>query len=195
MGSKIRQSGDLCLARGMGRPDYRRVKTRSGRSSTGQREFQGGASVAELALGHFDAAHLRPPPRQPFARASVSYSIVVQCLQLFKRFTWKVGYSRYRKNPANEPRVRSSRPHAEADYPSARLGCISQLHPTEYSFAYNISAVVDLRRFQSFVLVALQTGGFCPNIARLFDHSAVSTHRCPDWNSPLAESVPTPQIP
>jgi hypothetical protein len=81
----------------------------------------------------------------------------------------------------------------EAVRPSVRLEGRRRLHPTEFLCGCSISAEVDLRQTQSCVRVFLRTGGSYPGTAPLSGQTAALRQPCRDWNSRLAELVPTPQ--
>ena len=68
-----------------------------------------------------------------------------------------------------------------------------RLHPTERLCDCSISAEVDLRQTQLRAPIGLRRGDSYPNTARLLGQKAVPERQFPDWNSQLAELVPTPQ--
>jgi hypothetical protein len=108
-------------------------------------------------------------------------------------FTWKVGQRLLSRNRAHAPLDHLRRRHAEVVHPSARLDCRRRLHPIEFLCGCSISAEVDLGQTQSCAPVFLRTGGSYPSTAQLSVQTAALRPRCPDWNSQLAELVPTQQ--
>jgi hypothetical protein len=108
-------------------------------------------------------------------------------------FIWKASLSLPSKNQANEPLAHSKRRRAAVARPSAHLGCRRQLHPIEHLYGCSNSALAALRQTQSCAPIALQLGGSYPSTAQPLGQTAAPTRPCPDWNSPLAGLVPTPQ--
>ena len=109
------------------------------------------------------------------------------------RFIWKVGPRLLSKNQANVPLGLLRTLHAEVARSSVHRDRRRRLHPTERLCDCSISAEVDLRQTQLCAPTVLRKGGSYPNTARLLGQKAVPERQFPDWNSQLAELVPTPQ--
>ena len=74
--------------------------------------------------------------------------------------------------------------------PSVRLSDDGN-YPTECLCGCSSLGEADLRQTQSCDPVVLQTGGSYPSTAQPLGQTTCPRSRYPDWNSPLAESVPT----
>ena len=109
-------------------------------------------------------------------------------------FTSKLGQQLLSRNRAHELLDRSRRQHSEVHYPSVRLGCRRRLHPTQCLYGYSTSAVADSDQLQSCGLAVPRTDDSYPSTVKLLGRRAVPILPCPDWNNPLAESVPRQQI-
>ena len=108
-------------------------------------------------------------------------------------FISRVDQQRLSRNRGHAPPGHLRRRHAEVDRPSARVDRRPQLRPTECLCEYSTSAVADPHQLQSCGLAAPQIDGPYPSTAKSLGQRVAPTQQCPDWNSPLAGSVPTLQ--